>query len=286
MSSSKTSAKSGQGSSKEWILALDNVLKLTSKKTTPGMQARVSCAQLDEHYALILPAEMADLQPQVLKYLHALGAAHNITLVEDQRSQDFASIVERRDTRPSNLALGVSLLLKQTGMPGPVHSLSTPHALNPGNSQIDIAKLIKMAAQVHTDAKRVVFEPNRFLTGDFSEHEPMTGYACKVVTEDSKFVLSYFNAPQFRATGYITNNQFVMHVFLAGGPLCNPQLWGPLQTMTDSVFRCQLFKSALPGHDFGLLYTTFYIDLVDTLENHDWWQETKVNQRRVGNNLA
>jgi len=280
MSSTITDVPNHEEPVKDWILALDNVLKLTDEKTKTGLQARITCNVVNDNASFILPPEMAELQPDVLNYLHAIGAAHDITLIEERRSKDRIPVINRRSQRPTNLALGISLLLKQTGMPGPVHSLSVPHMLKPGNDGIDIAKLIKIVAKVYPDSKRVIFEPNRFLTGEFTDQNAsMTGYACKVMTNDNAIILGYFNAPQFHAIGYVTNDQFVMHVFLAGGPIRQPRLWSPYKTMTDSIFRCQLFKSALAGSDFGLLYTTFYIDLEGALQNRPSWHESKINPR-------
>ena len=271
----------------EWILALDNVLKLTDETVRSGLQTRLSCKVVGDQASLILPPEMDELQPDVLQYLHALGAAQDITLIEERRVDDIIPVINLREDRPPDLALGVSLLLKQTGMPGPVHSLSTPHMLHPDNPPIDLAKLIKIVANVYKDAKKVVFVPNRFLTGNFSDkNSPLTGYACKVITGDRKLILSYFNAPEFHAIGYVSNNQFVMHVFLAGGPISNPRLWSPYSIMTDSAFRCQVFKSAVPGHDFGLLYSTFYIDLDHSLQNQDWWSTSSSANPEVSNDSA
>lgn len=272
---------------KEWILSLDNVLRLTDETARPGLQTKLSCKMVNDQPSLILPLEMDELQPDVLNYLHALGASQNITLIEERRVDDLIPLVDRREERPPDLALGVSLLLKQTGIPGPAHSLSTPHMLLPENPPIDVAKLIKIVASVYKDAKKVVFVPNRFLLGNFSDKStPLTGYACKVVTEDQRIILSYFNAPEFHAIGYVTNNQFVMHVFLAGGQISNPVLWSPYDIMTDSSFRCQVFKSAIPGHDFGLLYSTFYIDLESSLHNESWWAESKSDKHKLSNDPA
>ena len=260
----------------DWIAGLDNVLKLTDETARAGMQARLTCKLVNDRASLILPPEMDELQPAVLNYLHALGASHDITLIEERRVDEVIPEVNRRQDRPPNLALGISLLLKQTGLPGPAHSLSSPHMLRPENPRIDIAQLIKIIAKVYRDAKRVVFLPNRFLTGNFEDQSvPLTGYACKVVTGDQKYTLCYFNAPEFHAIGYISNNQFVVHVFLAGGPIGNPQIWSPYRTMTDSAFRIQLFKSAVPGNDFGLLYSTFFIDLEDVFETQAWWTDVE-----------
>nr|MBX2885946.1 hypothetical protein [Granulosicoccus sp.] len=204
----------------DWIRGLSRVLKFTDQKLRPGLRATLSCKVADNEPTLFLPPELATLQPDILSYLHALGAANNITLTEDRREIDIQPMTERRSNRPSDLALGVSLLLRQTGLPGPAHCLSKPHVLRPDNPQIPLPKLINMAAHVQPSSKKVVFVPNRFLTGNFSEQaQPMTGYACRVITQEEQITISYFHSPDFHAMGYISNDQFVIHVFLAGGPI-------------------------------------------------------------------
>lgn len=256
----------------EWIRGLSRVLKFTDQRVRPGLRATLSCKVSDGEPSLFLPPELATLQPDILSYLHALGAANNITLIEDRREIDIQPMTERRSKRPSDLALGVSLLLRQTGLPGPAHCLSKPHVLRPDNPQISLPKLINMAAHVQPGCKKVVFIPNRFLTGDFSEQaKPMTGYACKVITQEEQITISYFNSPDFHAMGYISNDQFVIHVFLAGGPISSPKIWSPFSIMTDSAFRCQVFKSKSAAHHFGILYSTLYIDLEASMETEPWW---------------
>lgn len=265
----QTSAKLTEDADTEWILSLDNVLKLTDEEAKPGLRARIKCSVVQDKVSFILPPEMDELQPDVLEYLHLLGAAYDITLVEERRTTTFIPKIDQRNERPTDLALGVSLLLKQTGLPGPAHCLSNPHMLNPENKSINIARLIKMIAGIYCEAKRVEVEPNRFLSNAFSQpNKALTGYACKVVTCDENFVVCYFNGSEFHSIGYIAHDQFVMHVFLAGGPASNPQLWGSYSTMTDSTLRCQLFKSAVPGCNFGLIYNTLYFDL-NNVWNHD-----------------
>jgi len=256
----------------DWIQALSQGLSFTDQRVRQGLRATVSSKIIDDKVHLFIPPELAQLQPDVLRYLHALGAAHNFTLVEDRRSVDIEPIAERRSARPNDLALGVSLLLKQTGLPGPAHSLSEPHILRPDNPRITLPRLIRMAAQVQADSKKVIFVPNRFLTGDFGQQaEPMMGYACRVITHDEQLVLSYFDAAEFHALGYISNDQFVIHVFLAGGPITAPRIWSPLGIITDAAFRCQIFTSNSPAHHVGLLYNTFYIDMETSMEDESWW---------------
>lgn len=261
-----------ENSTDEWIRGMSRVLKFTDQKVRPGLRATLSCKVADGEPTLFLPPELATLQPDILRYLHALGAANDITLVEDRRQVDIQPVTERRSNRPSDLTLGVSLLLRQTGLPGPAHCLSKPHVLHPENPQIPLPKLINMAAHVQPSCKKVVFVPNRFLTGNFTEQaQPMTGYACKVITQEEQLTITYFTSPDFHALGYISNDQFVVHVLLAGGPIGTTQIWSPFSIMTDAAFRCQVFKSKSSAHHFGLLYSTLYIDMEASMENESWW---------------
>lgn len=259
-----------------WLIGLNKILDLTDRKPRPGLRANLSCHQVDNRAKLFLPPEMAQLQPETLAYLHAVGAAHDMTLVEDRRKVDLVPSIDKRNTRPPDLAIGVSLLLKQTGLPGPAHSLSMPHVLRDYNHTIELQRLLAMAAKLHPKSKKIVFLPNRFLTGNFEQDSaPMTGYACKSICDSQNITLSYFSAPEFRSVGYITGDQFVLHVLLGGGSIKDPKIWSSWDTMTNINFRCQVFKSPVPGHNFGLLYTTFYIDLEKSMKNQAWWNDKR-----------
>ncbi len=269
--------------STEWIETLDKILQLTDLTPKTRLRASLNCKLIKNKPYMFLPSEMEWLQPELLDYIQSLAEQHGIELVEDRRKLEIQPINERRYAKPTDLALGVSLLLKQTGIPGPAHCLSVPHMLKAGNEQIELTKLIRMASAVYPKAKRVVFRPNRFLTGDFDENcEPVTGYACKVLHGQNKTTVSYFNSPDFHAVGYITNDQFVLHVLLAGGTQGNTGLWSPFKTLTDSTFRCQVFTGKHSPQSFGLLYHTFYIDLERSIEEVLGWPDTKQGQRNAG----
>ncbi len=270
-------------STTEWIATLDKILQLTDLTPKTRLRASLNCKLINDTPYLFLPSEMEWLQPELLSYIENLTQQHGIELVEDRRKLDIEPISERRYAKPTDLALGVSLLLKQTGIPGPAHCLSVPHMLKAGNEKIDVTTLIRMASAVYPEAKRVVFRPNRFLTGDFdADCEPVTGYACKVIHRHHKTTVSYFNSPDFHAVGYITNDQFVLHVLLAGGTQRNTGLWSPFRTLTDSTFRCQVFTGNQPEQNFGLLYHTFYIDLERSIEDVMGWSNSKLGQRNAG----
>ena len=208
---------------------------------------------------------MASLQPENLRYMHRIAKKHNCRLIEDRRNVNVHPIIEQRNNDTSAMTLGISMLLKQTGLPGEAPEPSTPHRLHPDNLHIDVAELISMASFAAPTSKRIVVLPNQFIVDALdNETSPIVGYACKLVTAEAVTTLAYFDSTHFRAVGYHAGSQFVMHVFLAGGPLHSPQIWSKPNTISNDNFRFQLFKSTHPGQDFGLMYKTLYLDLDST----------------------
>lgn len=245
-----------------WINGLSSIMRLSDTRLDPSLKTVISSDVKNGKLALFLPPEMAELQPENLRYLHTLASRNDCMLIEDRRTADIRPLVEQRDLKPHKLAVGIGELLKQTGMPGTAPSLSNPHRLSPNNPHIDVPVLIDMVATSVTKCKRVVFLPTPALvetTGN--ETHPISAFACKLVTADTTTVLSFFDSPGFKAIGYIANDQFVMHVFIGGGPLRSPLIWANTDAMTKNRFRFQLFRSTQPGQDFGLLYNTFYMDI-------------------------
>ena len=225
------------------------------------LHTTLSCNVRNERPVLFLPPEMGSLQPRSLAYLRAFARRHGFGLIEDRRHVDVQPIVERRDGTPSELALGISLLLKQTGMPGGARTLSNPHRLASDGVHVELDELVRMAARVRERSKRVVLLPNRMIAGATgSDTHPIVARACRVGTADAATVLSQFESPSFRCVGYSTGRQYVMHVFLAGGLAGAPELWTRLHTLTHTDFRFRLFPGERPAHDFGLLHATFHYD--------------------------
>ena len=263
-----------------WIQGVAAVLRLTERRADPRLRTNLSCHARGETPAFFLPPDMSSLQPDSLRYLHAMARRNRCRLIEDRRDIDIQPIVEQRNQKPSALALGVSLLLQQTGLPGPVRCLSTPHRLNPDSQHIPVHQLIEVAAFAAPKSKRVVVLPNKHIVDALgNDTRPIAGHACKLVTLEATTVMSYFESVAFRAIGYRTSGQFVVHVFLGGGPLRAPQLWANTHTLTNSAFRFQLFHSKHPGHDFGLLYSTQYLDLDSSAEQAPWWNDNLADVR-------
>ena len=225
------------------------------------LHTALSCDVRNGRPVLFLPPEMGSLQPRSLAYLRAFARHHGFGLIEDRRRVDVRPIAERRDDTPSELALGIGLLLEQTGMPGGARRLSSPHRLAPDGVHVELDELVRTAARVRERSKRVVLLPNRPIaeaTG--GDTHPIVARACRVGTADAATVLSQFESPSFRAIGYSTGRQYVVHAFLAGGRAGTPELWTRLHTLTHTDFRFRLFPGERPAHDFGLLHATFHYD--------------------------
>lgn len=237
-------------------------MRNSDKHIDPSLKTIISSDGKNGKLALFVPPEMSDLQPENLRYLHAMASRNGCTLIEDRRGFEARPLVERRDLKPHKLARGVGVLLKQTGMPGPNPPLSAPHRLLPGSPRFTLPQLIEMVAASISSSKRVVILPTTSLvaaTGN--ETHPISAYGCKMITADANITLSFFDSPGFKAIGYVANSQFVMHVLVGGGPLKSPHIWANYDAMLKNRFRFQLFRSTLPGQDFGLLYNTFFLDI-------------------------
>ncbi|NND91647.1 MAG: hypothetical protein HKN42_12370 [Granulosicoccus sp.] len=255
-----------------WVQTLSEVIGKTDSAAESRMHTVLSCDIKAHKPALFLPPDMAELQPRSLRYLHAFAKANDLRLIEDRRRVEIQPVIEQRDRKPPMIALGLSTLLQQTGLPGAPRPLSTPHRLNADSPHIGIARLIKMAAFSAPESKRVVVLPNQMMINVLNDDtQPITGYACRLITADTTSILSHFDSPNFRAIGYSAGHQYVMHVCLAGGPLQSSTLWSHLHTLTRTDFRFQLFPGRQAIDDFGLFYATFYLNLSETPS--PWWLE-------------
>lgn len=269
---------------KMWVQSLADVIRKTDQSAESRMRTMLVCDIKSNKPALYVPPDMAELQPNSLRYIHAFARAHDLKLVEDRRRVEMQPIIEQRDDDPPTIALGLSMLLNQTGAPGAIRTMSEPHRLNADSPHIGIAKLIDMAAFAAPKSKRVVVLPNRMIVNVAdNDTRPISGFACKLSSDDTSTVLSHFDSPKFRAIGYSTGTQYVIHVCLAGGPLRNPELWAHLHTLTRTDFRFQLFPSRKPANDFGLFYATFYLDMAQSPT--PWWIESAPDKQFSHANL-
>ena len=251
-----------------WLERVNRGLQHTIRQAgNEEMRTPIVCQIEDGETVFCIPPEMADSQPVVLRYLHAMAVRQKIKLVENRRELDIKPDIERRRNETSDLAIGISLLLKQTGLPGPAHALSAPHMLKPGNRRIPIATLFRIAHATQSEAKKVIFVPNKLISGYLTNtRTSMVGYACQAVTKNGKNTITCFEADGFQALGYLTGDQFVVHVFFGGGSSMNPRLWCEPEMMLNNNLRCQVLPSEEFGQDYGLIYQTLYIDMEKTLE--------------------
>jgi len=270
----------------EWIQSLAKIIRVTDGRGESSLRTVVSFDANEEQPSLFVPPDMATLQPHTLRYLRTFARQHAFKLIEDRRQVEIQPIVEQREQSEPQIALGLGKLLKQTGMPGQIRTLSQPHRLNPDSVHISIQRLINMVAKVSSDCKKVVVLPNSLIVDVLDNNtQPIAASACKIQTDEQSSILSHFDSPTFRAIGYSAGGQYIMHVFLAGGPLRNPQLWAPQKTLAHTDFRFQLYPGTKPEYDFGLFYSTFYFDV--TAQPTPWWlKEQAVEGLDTHNNAA
>lgn len=248
--------------SASWINGLSSIMQLSDSRLKSNLRTIVSSDVKNGKLALFVPPEMSELQPDNLRYLHAMASRNGCMLIEDRRTSEIRPLVEQRDLKPHKLTKGISELLKLTGIPGADPKLSQPHRLKPDNQHIPVTVLINMVSATVEKSKKVVVLPTpAMVESTGNETHPISAYACKLVLEDQDVTLSYFDSPGFKAIGYVADSQFVMHVFIGGGPLRSPHIWANTDAMLKNRFRFQLFRSKQPGQDFGLLYNTFYLDI-------------------------
>ncbi|MFK7893826.1 MAG: hypothetical protein AB8B63_23625 [Granulosicoccus sp.] len=255
-----------------WIESLGLVVRHVQTDAESKLRTHLAIDLRPTKPSLFVPSDMAELQPASLHYLKAFAHRHELKLVEDRRRVEISPALEQRDQVAPMIATGISHLLKQTGMPGLAKNLSHPHRLNSGSRFIPIPTLIGMAAHAARQSKRVVVLPNRMIS-DVLDHDtqPIAGYACKLLTDEGNTILSHFDSTNFRALGYSTGDQYVVHVCLGGGPLLHPALWANLHTMARTDLQFQLFPGSHPGSNFGLLYATYYMDMAE--KPKPWWMK-------------
>jgi len=278
MAQSKQSDLNKEPPDRSWVHSLASVIRQAGDIEESRMKTILSCNLTSSKPGLYVPPDMAELQPQSLRYLQMFAKINQLRLVEDRRRVDVQPIVDNRDRKPPTIALGLSMLLKQTGLPGKARSLSSPHRLNADSPHIGITRLIEMAEFSAGRSKRVVLLPNKFIVDVLdNDTQPISAYACKLSSANSTTILSHFDSPYFRAIGYSAGEQYVVHACLAGGPLHNPQLWTHLHTLSRTDFRFQLFPAQNAAHDFGLFYTTFYFDLKNPPV--PWWLDNAAESK-------
>lgn len=261
-------------SHRTWVQPLANLISMSDRTTESRLRTSLTCHNTSDTPVLYLPLETAPMHPRSTRYIRTFAKENGFKLGRDRRNRQIQPISELRDRKPPMIALGLSLLLKQTGLPGAARTLSKPHAPAPDTSPIPLGELIRMAAFATPDSKRVVVLPNRILINTLQDTQPICGYAGKIRHSNKTTILSHFDSPHFRAIGYSSGNQYVVHICLAGGPRQNSSLWTRIPTLTNTDFNFQLFPGQKSKDDFGLFYITFYLDLA--AEPKPWWLQAEL----------
>lgn len=262
----------------QWINSLAKLAGKTQQSPESRIRTVINCDILAGKPSIYVPPDMADLQPDSLRYLHTFARRHDLQLVEDRRRVSVQPISEKRNTISPVIARAISELLQQLGMPGDARAQSQPHRLSADSQHINLNTLIRMAAFAAPTAKHVQVEPNRRLVDVLGgSKQPIAAYASKLTSADTSTIISHFDSSHFHAIGYSAGKQYVVHVCVAGGPLTSPALWSNFHTLTRSDFQFQLFSARNPKNDLGLIYTTFYLDLADAPT--PWWLNTWADTR-------
>ena len=252
-----------------WVQPLVDIVSMTDLSMETRLRTSLSCDIQARHPTIYWPSDMAELQPRNFRYLQNFAKKNGFKLLEDRRSMDVQPILEKRDRKPAMIALGLSLLMKQTGVPGIARIPSEPHRLNADSRHIGLGKLIQMTAFAAPKSKRVVVLPNRILVNALKDTQPIAGYACKLNHSSNTTLLSHFDSPYFRSIGYSTGSQYVTHICLAGGLRDSAALWTQLPTLTNTDFKFQLFPAERASDDFGLFYITYYLNMAEAPT--PWW---------------
>jgi len=160
------------------------------------------------------------------------------------------------------VSAGMGALLRQTGMSSPSIMLSSPHRLHKDAMHIPMPKLLHLAQHTFAKGKRVVVHPNEVMVNILgTDTKPIAGHACKLISGEHKATLAYFTSKAFHAVGYLSQNQFVSHIFYAGGKPANSSLWVNPKSFAGSHIRFTLFPGKKPTDDFGILNTTLYLNI-------------------------
>jgi len=275
-----------------WIIRLKEHLSGAEPKAKARLRTTLQYKLVGKDRSLLVPPELAEDQPETLQYLHRFANAHELTLIEDRRRLELAPIVERRRSGTPNTAMAISLLLKQLGTPGPTPRLSSPHMLRPGNHKIELDQLVRIAASVLDRSKSISIAPSSFIKkrlmqqsdkvdisacrlpnpSSFATRAPTTASLTATeekaseVKDDEALTFAQFHADDFHAIGYISGDQLVVTVFLAGGPLASTELWTDSECLSESPFHCQIFPSPYSNQMCGIFYQTFYIDHSEAID--------------------
>jgi len=269
-----------------WVQTVSEAKKSRQDGAESKIKTALSCRNVRKKPALYAPSDMAELQPRTLNYLQAFTKNNNLKLVEDRRKSNSKQANEKRAAPKQKLVLGMSMLLKQGGMPGAARKLSEPHRLDPEGTFVSIADLIDMAAYSAPKSKRAQLEPNTMTSKALNnDTQLITAHACNLITDNTSTLLSHYESSKFRAIGYSTGKQYIFHLCLGGGTVENPELWVDLEVLKSTDFKFHLFEGSDKSDDYGLFYTTMYLDLSQA--PLPWWlQQVTTETDQVATNDA
>ncbi len=254
----------------DWLSHVTGFLSGADNKCLSRLRTTLQCKHVGKEPSLLVPPDLAQDQPEMLDYLNSFAAASTLTLIEDRRRLALAPIVEKRRNDLPDMAMALSMLLQQSGLPGPLPTLSSPHTLDQTSRKIDVAQLLRAAHNTADQSRQVLFVPKTFVRERLLEHEDsLSVRACQLQLTDShtddkenhptSFI--QYHSSDFHAIGYRTDTQFVVCVYLAGGSITKPEIWSSFDSLTQSPFQCQVFTSPYPGQSCALFYRMFYFDL-------------------------
>ncbi len=254
----------------DWLNHVTGFLAGANNDCLTRLRTTLQCKHVGGEPSLLVPPDLAQDQPETLEYLNSFAAVTALTLIEDRRRLALAPIVEKRRNDLPDMAMAFSMLLQQTGLPGSLPTLSSPHTLDQTSRKIDITQLLRAANHIDSQSRKVVVVPKAFVRERLLEHEDsLSVRACKLTLTDSRtkdeenLPVSFvqYHSSDFHAIGYKTETQFIVSVYLAGGPIVKPETWSSFETLSQSPFQCQIFASPYPRQSCALFYRTFYFDL-------------------------
>ncbi|MCB1753944.1 MAG: hypothetical protein KDJ38_00385 [Gammaproteobacteria bacterium] len=271
-----------QPQSGHWIADISHAINDAGMSNSSKDYCQLRCRTIQRRLTLIYPNRLREENPELLDYLSKFAEKNGLKLLQERRTIPVEPLYECRKEEPPILALGVGILLQQTGLAGSnqLH-LSQENPL-PQVSGQRFAKLLKIASQVSDNGKRVQLRPNRFLFGEQAPASALTGFASKVIKGQENRVFSYFDNDSFRAIGYMQKSSFIFHVFAGGGPETAPERWGPLSVMTREPIQFRLYRDAQSSKKFGVLYTSYNLDLNQTASKAAYWRKQPQPESRTG----
>lgn len=257
--------------SENWCQQLARLIATSDPSVEKVMSMSMACDTRSGNATFYLPQDTGHVHARCLRYLKSFAAENGLKLGRDRRGSQQDGITELRNGRPPLISLALSLLLKQTGVPGAARTLSKPHALADGTAEIGLRQLILMAAFSAERSKCVVVLPNRILINALQDTQPIRALGCKLKHAGGTTLQSQFDSPHFRALGYSAGSQYIVHICLAGGQRGHSALWTRLPVVNNMDINFQLFPGKSPADDQGLFYLTFYFDMTE--QPAPWWIE-------------